>query len=65
GYAVTLNDAHAFREQLGALASDPVLRASMGTRGRAFAVEKFQSGDNADRYLDLFERLLKKRRTAI
>ncbi len=65
GYAVPLNDAEAFRNQLGALLDDAALRGQMSQRGREFAIHKFQSGDNAERYLDLFERLLKKRRTAI
>ncbi|WP_269540815.1 glycosyltransferase [Cerasicoccus fimbriatus] len=65
GYAVPLNDASAFREKLGALLDDTPLLEQMSERGRAFAVKKFQSGDNAACYLDLFERLLKKRRTAI
>ncbi|WP_309383504.1 glycosyltransferase [Cerasicoccus frondis] len=62
GYAVSLNDSGAFREKLGALVDDANLRAEMSERGREFAVKKFESGDNASRYLDLFERLLRKRR---
>lgn len=65
GYAVPLNDAVTFREQLGALVDSAELRAQMSQRGREFAIQKFQSGDNAERYLDLFERLLNKRRIQI
>ncbi|MEO0794186.1 MAG: glycosyltransferase [Verrucomicrobiota bacterium] len=65
GYAVPLNDDDEFRDKLGLLVDDQRLRANMSQRARQFAQQKFQSGDNADRYLDLFERLLKKRRTAI
>jgi len=65
GYAVPLNDAATFREQLGALLDNSELCASMSQRGREFAIQKFQSADNANSYLDLFERLLKKRRIAI
>nr|WP_267908240.1 glycosyltransferase [Cerasicoccus arenae] len=65
GYAVPLNDAAIFRDQLGALVDNATLRGEMSRRGREFAIQKFQSGDNAARYLDLFERLLKKRRMAI
>lgn len=65
GYAVTLNDAAAFRERLAAVCADSAFRAEMGRRARDFAVAKFQSGDNADRYLDLFSRLLAKRRAAL
>lgn len=65
GFAVPLNDADAFRAHLAKLAAHATIRTTMGERGRAFAVEKFQSGDNASRYLDLFARLLKKRRAAL
>jgi len=65
GFAVPLNDQENFRDQLGLLIDDDALRTSMSKRARAFAIEKFESGDNAHRYLDLFDRLLKKRRLAI
>ncbi|WP_309397801.1 glycosyltransferase family 4 protein [Cerasicoccus maritimus] len=65
GYAAPLNDSEAFCQKLSLLVDDSALRSTMSERGRAFAVEKFQSGDNAVRYLDLFERLLRKRRTEI
>jgi len=65
GFATPLNDKQCFREHLGLLVDDAALRASMANHAREFAREKFQSGDNAFRYLDLFDRLLKKRRMAI
>lgn len=59
GLAVEPENPDAFREAILRLGNDPQLRQDCGQKGRAFVLEQFRRTGNAERYIEVFQFVLR------
>jgi glycosyltransferase involved in cell wall biosynthesis len=60
GFLTTPNDAEMLRDRIGRLIADASLRSSMGTQGRALALEHFDARKNARAILELLKSMARR-----